>query len=168
MERHATSSMVVAGKGPEPPLEDVDAERLEAVRKRLFPSREKTKPGNDRPEVTNVVEFALEISGVPVGASAPMTVTEVLLDGRKIGELRDGQRSFRTVWTDKTIPKYPPAVSLVPGDDGTWIVPGRVNLIVRTADGRSLGVASWQSGDACSAEGARGLRLPLTWRREGR
>jgi hypothetical protein len=167
MERHGTSSVVVAGKGPEPPLDDADAARLEDVRERLFPPGEKRKPANGRPEVPDIVEFALEISGAPVGASAPTTVIEVLLDGRKIGELRDGQRSFRTAWADKTLPENPPAVSLVPGDDGTWIVPERADLSVRSADGRSFGVASWESGDACSAEGLRGLRLPLTWRTDG-
>jgi hypothetical protein len=167
IERHGTSTMVVAGKGPEPPLDDADAERLEAVRGILFPSREKAKPENGRPEVTDIAELALEISGMPVGSSAPATVIEVLLDGRKIGELRDGKRSFRTAWTDKTLPEKPPAVSLVPGDDGTWIVPESAKLFVRTADGRSFGVASWESGDPCSEEGTRGLRLPLTWRLEG-
>jgi hypothetical protein len=162
---HGTSSMVVAGKGPEPRLEDARSERLKAIRARHFPAGGIREPVAGRPEVEDIAEVRLEISGSAIGASYPSTVIDVLIDGRKAGEMRDAQSSFRTTMKASALPDKPPVVSLVPADEGTWLAPEKVGLIVRTGRGRSFCAASWEPGDICGAEGARGLRLPLSWRK---
>jgi hypothetical protein len=166
--QHGTSSLVVVGRAPEPRLEDADSERLNAIRARHFPTQEKKARAAGRPEVEDISEVSLEISGAPVGASFPSTVIDVLVDGRKAGEMRDAQGSFRMVWGTPALPERPPVVSLVPGDEGTWLVPEKVELVVRRADGRKFCAASWEIGDGCGPEKSRGLRLPLSWRQERR
>jgi hypothetical protein len=162
--RHGSSSLVVAAKGREPPLEDADAARLDVVRARLFPAGRKKDPVTGRPEVKDIAEVSLEISGAPVSASSPTNVIDILLDGQKIGEIRNAESSLRMTWGGTALPEKPPAVSLIPGDEGTWLAPEKVELLVRTGDGRRFRVASWEPGDACAAEGLHGLRLPLSWR----
>jgi hypothetical protein len=163
--QHGTSSLVVAGRGPEPQLEDADSVRLNAIRARHFPAGEKKAPSAGRPEVEDISEVSLEVSGTPVGASFPSSVIEVLIDGRKAGEMRDGQDSFRMVSETAALPARPPVVSLAPRDEGSWLAPEKVELVVRTGDGRKFCAASWVAGDICGAEGTRGFRLPLSWRK---
>jgi hypothetical protein len=165
LEDHGTSSLVVAGRSPEPQLEDADSERLSDIRARHFAAGEKKAPAPGRPEVEGISEVSLEISGAPIGASSPSTVIDVLIDGQKAGEMIDAQSSFRMVSETPALPERPPVVSLVPGDEGTWLVPEKVELIVRTGDGRKFRAASWETGDICGAERFRGLRLPLSWRK---
>ena len=163
--QHGTASLVVAGGSPEPRLEDADSERLKAIRTRHFPAGQKREPAAGRPEVEDISEVSLEISGAPIGASFPSTVIDVLIDGRKAGEMQDAQRSFRMVMETPVLPERPPVVSLVPGDEGTWLAPEKVELVVRTGDGRKFCAASWGPGDICGAERSRGLRLRLSWRK---
>lgn len=164
LRRHGTSSVVLAGKGLEPPLEEGDAYRLDRVRRQLFPGVAKKESAPARPEIQDVVQVEIEISAAPVGTSYPCSVTRVLVDGRRVGEMRDAQNGFKGI-TGAEIPKYPPIISLVPGDDGTWLVPEKVELIVWTKENLGFRAASWEPGDACGAEGSRGLRLPLNWRK---
>jgi hypothetical protein len=163
--QHGTSSVVIAGRSPEPRLEDADSERLNAIRDNRFPAKEKGAPAAERPDVEDISEVSLEVSVTPVGASFPSTVIDVLIDGRKAGEIRDGQDSFSMVSETAALPARPPVVSLVPRDDGSWLAPEKVELVVQTSDGRKFCAASWEAGDSCGAEGTRGFRLPLSWRK---
>jgi hypothetical protein len=156
--------MVVAGNGTEPPLEDGDAERLDALRKRLFPDVPKRESVSARPDVADVAEIELQVSGTPVGTSHPSSVIHVYVDDRMAGEIRDARGWFRLTEASKELPERPPVVSLVPGDEGTWLAPENVELIAWTRDSRGFRVASWVPGDACGSEEIRGTCLPMSWR----
>jgi hypothetical protein len=163
LEKHGTSSVAVVGKGPEPLLEDADAGRLAGIRESLFP-QESRPPTAARPEIKDVTELKLQISCLPVGASYPIAVTEVMVDGRKVGEICDSQSWFEFSAPAEELPERPPVVGLNPGDEGTWLVPEKVDLIAQTRDGQTFRTASWETGDPCNAEGLQGIRLPLSWR----
>lgn len=164
LEKHGTSSMIVVGKGQEPPLEQGDAARLDAIRMKLFPSVQKEESVPERPDLKDITEIELEVSGTRVGASYPSTVVEVFVDGRRTGNIRDAQSWFKRTTVATELPEQPPVISLLPGDEGTWLVPEKAKLVVRMKDGRTYRVASWERSDACGADGIRGLRLPLSWR----
>ncbi|MEW6745497.1 MAG: hypothetical protein AB1486_22320 [Planctomycetota bacterium] len=164
VEKHGTASVVVVGKGEEPALELADAERLQSLRRKLFPDVSGRAKAAERPAVTDMVETALEIDSAPIGASGPATVVDVTVDDQIAGQLRDAAGSFRRVAPATELPLEPPVIGLVPGDDGTWLVPEVVRLIARTKTGPAYVVATWEPGDPCGAQGERGLRLPLSWR----
>jgi hypothetical protein len=163
LEKHGTSSVAVIGKGPEPLLEDTDSGQLAAIRESLFPAESRPAAAT-RPEIKDVTELKLQISCLPLGTTYPKAVTSVMVDGRRVGEIRDAQCWFEFSAPAEELPERPPEVSLKPGDEGTWLVPENVDLIVQTREGQTFRTASWETGDPCSAERLRGIRLPLSWR----
>jgi hypothetical protein len=168
IDRHVSSSMVVAGSAPEPAIDVAASARLAGIRNRLF--RSMTVPGSPvkTPSLGDIDGMEIEVLGKPVGASYPKTNITVLVDGKKVGEIRDAAGAFRASIPDGPLQETPPVVSLVPGDEGTWLAPERVSLVVRTKDGAAWRAASWENGDAFDAEGARGIRLSLGWRKPER
>jgi hypothetical protein len=164
LEKHGSSSMVVVGRAPEPPLDSSASERLAGIRAKLFPATAGPGKSVERPVVRDVEGIEIEVSGTSVGASYPVTAVGVFVGGRKVGEIRDAASRFHAILPMAVLPANPPVVGLVPGDEGTWLAPERVNLIVRTKGGAAWRAASWEYGDNCGAEGIRGISLPLSWR----
>ncbi len=165
IDKHVSSSMVVAGKGPEPALDTAAADRLAAIRSKLFPSIASLAGAAPRPEIADITGLEIEVKGKAVGASYPKNVVGIFVDGQRAGEIRDAASSLRIALPGEVLPSNPPTVSLIPGDEGTWLAPELVNLVARTKDGRTWRAAAWERGDAFGADGVRGVSLPLSWRK---
>lgn len=161
---HVTSTVVVIGTGGEPSLAgEADVERFGQLRERWFPNARLTANPSERPAGLEPQALELEVWGDSVGVSRPHSIVDVLVDGRKVGELREGDESFELALPAEELPHDPPSVALVPRDDGSWFLPAYAQWIARTSDGLRQRVAVWVPGDRCEAEGARGVRLPLRW-----
>ncbi len=179
LERHGSSSVVVAGNGPEPPLRDDGAARLAALRTKVFGPAAAPPSGApaERPRIEGPVETELRVSGVDASVSGRGPTVALLFDGRKVAEVADRGAStgvlkpaatttVRVALPAAALPADAPSVSFTSGDEGSWFIPDRVEWIARTPAGGVV-LASWRPGDPCGAEGRNGFRLPLTWRASG-
>ena len=164
IDRHATSSMVVVGRGQQPALPPIDVERLQGVRDRLFPPPDATAAGiGTRPAIDGIQAATLIVEGVNLGE--PGTVS-ALVDGKPLGVLKNGVNSFPLeLAKEKQLPADPPRIQLAGGDEGTWFLPERARLVITEAGGKRCCVATWTCEDiAQSAEGVNSMILPLAWR----
>jgi hypothetical protein len=141
----------------------VDVARFAAHRERWFPDEAGTRVPSARPELAGVRELELELDGTPVGVGWPASVVDVLVDGVRVGEIRDHEDGFEHAVDVTALPAAPPAVGLLPRDEGSWFVPRRADWIARAEDGRRRRVATWTTGDPGAAEGERGVRLVPRW-----
>ncbi len=157
--RHGSVSMVVVGKGKEPPLDEADAERLGKLRDRLFPQSEPaTAASAARPEVTNLKQLLLKIEGTQVGDWGTVSVD---YNGRKVGEISS---AFGTFSLGASLPVEAPRVSLTVPDEGMWFAPQKVELVATRADGKALRIAEWTpESTAPAGASTRELRLQLHW-----
>lgn len=165
LERHGSSSVLIVGKGVEPEIDGRDAERFEGLRRKLFPGVSVRGEAAGRPEIADITETILRVGGAAIGASGPSTVVDVLLDKRKVGEIKDAAGGFECPLSSAGLPERLPVVGFCPGDEGTWFVPEKVEMIAKTKRGESWCVATWEPGDPADPEGERGFKITLSWRR---
>ena len=168
---HGTASVIVAGKGDEPslgretphgiashhetypidPLLSPARERaLAEIRDRRFPSRGGARDRiADWARIPEAVETCLlVVTGTHVGHEEAL---RVLLNGREIGRLENGRSVYAflpSILKDDRI-----RVGLYGSDEGTWFVPNKVDLLVRTASGRIFRVARWSPPDDAGLDG---------------
>ncbi len=149
MARHGTSSVIVAGKNPEPAPGASDEVSCEAVRHRL------AQPGAARsvPLPEGAWSAALGVVGTHVGERG---VVRVIVDGAPAGGLAGAAGAF-PVARGGVDPAAPlPDVVLAAGDEGTWFVPEGIHLLVRTPEGKVMRVAEWTPAMRVEAAGAFG------------
>jgi hypothetical protein len=90
--QHGTASMVVVGKGQEPPLKNSDATRLAQVRDRLFGVAVPVAKAVSEPPATVDVQGAfIRIEGMEVGQRGSVGV---LVDGQRAGEVSGAWGTF--------------------------------------------------------------------------
>ena len=163
VDGHGASSMVVVGRGVRPPLPLVDASRMQSIRDRLFPLPHSIAvTAGPRPVVAGIRSATLLIEGVNLGEPG---TTSVVVDGKKLGVLKDGANSFPLPLTaERQLPAHPPRVQLAVADEGTWFAPEQARLCITLADGKCRDVARWTPHDpATSAAGVNATILPLVW-----
>ncbi|MBI3921278.1 MAG: hypothetical protein HY318_07670 [Armatimonadetes bacterium] len=165
LDHHATASVVVFGRGPEPDLADKESERIAQTRDRLFPPHvgaAPTEPVAKPSLLSGLTKAVLKIKGMQFGASGLVTV---YVDGREVGRITDSFGSFPVTCHSSALPKTPPTLRLHAGDEGTWLFPERIQFNVELADGKRYIVAEWTPGcSVASTSTTRDLVLPLQWR----
>lgn len=162
LEGHATSSVVIVGKGPEPEIPGLDLARGAAA--------EPQAPRAEAPEPRPVAvpegsrKLLLAIRGESVGAAGSVFVEA---DRKDLGVLEGGRGSFVIPVpgsTDGSLPSTPeipspPEISIRTGDEGTWLVPQEIRLLAEGSDGTWRIVGLWDAGDPfAAASGPRDLR----------
>ena len=177
LDRHATASVLLLGKGAEPPLADGDAAAIAATRDRLFPRLGRTAAPAANATGKETVPFSannsgsgfappkfaratLQILGVHLG---PPGAVRVAVNGEAVGTISTDRGTF--AWSPKPTDRSdgPPTVSLSVGDDGMWYVPRRIRLTPQGND-RGGHVAQW-TPDVPPVRGASGREtvFPLKW-----
>jgi hypothetical protein len=155
--RHGAATMIVAGSGPEPPLETGDAARLAAVRDARFPRVAHTPTAATAPPAATVTRAVLRITGTSFYHSGPF---QVQVNGTAVGTLNAAHGRFPCSIGDVARPE----VRIVAADEGAWFLPGLVQLAAETSD-RTNGLATWEPGDPIEAgRSTREIVLPLRWR----
>ncbi len=160
--RHGTASMVVLGRGSEPPLDEEDAARLGRRRERLFPVSAAAPAEAEQPTAKgDLRDFSLRIHGTQVGEWGTLTVR---VDGKTIAQFSSAGGTFDFVRKSSGPLTRPPTVAIIAPDDGVWFAPQRIELLARRAGGVTARIAAW-TPNAPAAVGAttRELRLPLRW-----
>jgi hypothetical protein len=159
LAQHGTASMVVVGRGSEPPLNDGDATRLAQLRDRLFgPPAPASKALVGRPTGVDLRQAFIKIEGTQVGQWGSVGV---LVDGKRAGEVSS---AFGTFAISTPLRADPPMLTLTLPDEGMWFVPRQVELVGEASDGKSYRIAQWTPGDEARAgEFAGDLVLHLKW-----
>jgi hypothetical protein len=158
-EKHATASMIVAGKGAEPALARETVAAKGSILRRLFGELRSASPRAPRPAIEGEAALAVRIIGTQLGTAGPL---DVLADGRKLGRLSGDVATFD--WPAGRLGDQPPLVSLVAGDEGTWFLPYRVELLSRSRSGKLILVAQWTTSLGSGGDSLRReTRLPLAW-----
>jgi hypothetical protein len=159
LKQHGTASMVVVGKGIEPPLNDGDAPRLAQLRDRLFgPPTPTTQALSGRPPGMDARQAFIKIEGTQVGQWGSVGV---LVDGKRTGEISSAFGTFPL-----GIPLSPnaPRVTLTVADEGMWFVPQRIEIVAQAADGKRYRIVQWTpDADALAGKFAGDLELRLKW-----
>jgi hypothetical protein len=157
--QQGTASMVVMGKGPEPPLNGRDAARLAHLRDQLFGPPAPASPAMaGQPAGMDVRQAFIKIEGTQVGQWGSVGV---LVDGKRVGEVSS---AFGTFALDNPLRASPPTVTLTLPDEGIWFIPQHVELVALAADGKSYRIAQWTPGDdARAGEFTGDLELHLKW-----
>lgn len=135
---HETASMVVAGRETEPSLPQPDSE-TDSARKRV---RAMPRPAFNA-STENEKGFSITIWGQNGGTSpGPTTayLNEVLL-----GELKDGLNHFTLASDAVESHREALMLSLKTGDEGTWFIVERVDLMEKSGDGTIRSVGRWTS-----------------------
>ncbi len=160
-ERHCSSSMIVVGKGAEPPLRNADEGDITRTRESFLSSTIAPDPQVDRPSMNNIQRFVLRMSGDHVGEPGK---TSVSLDGNRLGELvfptsnpsssgyfSDLARKYRVddVLFELPrgcvdIPATPPTVEITCGDEATWFAPEYMELLVILNHRQCFRIAEWR------------------------
>jgi len=140
-ERHGTSSVLVAGHGPEPKLLDRATEEIAATRTRLFPPVEgaletPSAHGAECSPPDGIEHYILTVKGEHVGSCDTM---ELRVNGKQVGALRGTQGRFRLPEKEYLAPR----VELYAGDEGVWYVPKALGLLAVFSDGKIYRTASW-------------------------
>lgn len=154
---HQTATMVVAGKGIEPPLEMAGLERLDAIRAALFHSPPATSSPAMTPNLATFSNLVLYVQGASIG---PAGIVNVLVDDAQVGELSGSQGSFRIpgrAW------EVAPSVTILTSDDGTWFAPEQVELWGDTTNSASCRLATWMNRSYSGQSTPKRLILPLSW-----
>ncbi len=161
LQQHQTASMVVVGKGSEPPLGSADAERLAQVRDRLFGQpAPQTAAKAGRPRLSGAQQITLKIEGVQLGQPGGIGV---LVNGRRLGEFTSDSAVFPL---GALGPNTAPTITLTLPDEGVWFAPVHVALLAQSPDGKSERLAEWRSCDPTyPGEFPGDLKLPLAWRK---
>jgi hypothetical protein len=158
IKQHGTASMIVVGKGPEPPVNDGDAARLGQLRDRLFglPSPSSLEL-REPPTGMDVRQAYITIEGTQVGQWGSVGV---LVDGKPVGEMSSAFGAFPI---GTPLSSDPPTVTLTLPDEGMWFVPQHLELVA-AADGKNYLIAQWTPNDEASAgEFVGDLKMRLKW-----
>jgi hypothetical protein len=152
---HGTATMLVMGRGSEPNLDDAHAMAIAQTRDRLFGRAGAPAPPSEPPALAGVMEQVLFVSGAPLGVDGAVGVEA---DGQRLGVIPSGRHAAAFVLPGHDLPHVPPTLSLATFDEGTWLVPERLELWARLAGGQVYRVAQWLPG-ATTPDGG----LPLAW-----
>jgi hypothetical protein len=148
---HQSVSMIVVGKGQEPALPDLGEQRRDALRQRLFPSQ-----ANPSTAVTESTKQEgrqyLAFYGRHLG---PIGEVNVLVDGDSIGRLDSSGKllplpEYVSLLPTRMLKGDSPKQSrlhLVTGDEGTWYLPSRVELVARGNGDRYWTIGEWEHKD---------------------
>ena len=124
VSRHGTASMIVVGRGTEPPLDEADAARLGPLRERLFPKSATPLPAAEQsPSPSDLENLSLRIEGTQVGEWGTLTVR---VDGKTAGQFSSAGGTFRLNTIIGAHPPRPLTVAIVAPDDGVWFAPQSV------------------------------------------
>jgi len=159
LDRHGTATVLVAGKGQPPAMEDADAARLVKLRDARFPARPHA-PTPPAPVPTETAAKAtLHIQGDCFYHPGPFTVA---LGETVVGTLAGQSGSFECTLDEPA----KPVVRITAGDDGAWFLPKDVRLTLQNAD-QTGASATWTPGEPIHAgRSAKELVLPLRWTRQ--
>lgn len=157
--QHGSVSMVVVGRGQEPPIDEGGAARLSQLRERLFPLPEAVPPAAaERPMRTEWNDLQLRVEGKHVGDEGTM---KVRFDGKEVGELTGDNGSFPI---RSSLSAQTPELALTAPDEGVWFVPARIELIAKQAQNKGRLVAEWTPElDAENGASTRETHLRIRW-----
>ena len=133
-----TAAVIVAGTRIEPALKDGEASGLAVVRDRLFPISEATAPkAGDSASAANASAISLQIEGIQAGERGGVDVS---INGKHLGRMFGSASTFPVdAATTQAL-----RVRFTTGDEGTWFVPERVQLLAQSRDGQLNRVAGWK------------------------
>jgi hypothetical protein len=160
-DRHGTASMLVAGTGEEPALENADPSRCAAIRESLGKTVAPPPALTERPAAQPVTRLRWRLAGAHVGSAGPV---QVAIDGVATGLIAERENQAAGDWTPAALPDQPPRISLSTSDEGTWFVPERLEILAPRADGSAQRCAVWRPSMGTAAESTRKcLILPTAW-----
>ncbi|MCL5005973.1 MAG: hypothetical protein M1404_05520 [Acidobacteria bacterium] len=143
LPQHLSASVVLAGKGAEPPLKS-EEDGLDVRRQALLElePRDFNRSRKPIPAPSNGTEALLVVSGKHVGAQGFVTVK---VNGKVIGKASDeiGPSIFAFNLESQNQPRLPLNVELVAGDEGTWFVPDQIELRSKHSDGKNHCLVYW-------------------------
>ena len=156
---HRSASVVVVGRGSEPPIDSADWAHLHQLRNRWFPlSSAAPSVSAGRAVSAGFNDLQLRIEGKHVGDQGTLVVHA---DGRKIGELKSNAGIFPLRL--KLSPRAP-RITLTAPDEGGWFVPGRVELLDEQPKGGERIIAEWTpESNAENGTSTREICLQLGW-----
>jgi hypothetical protein len=156
---HGAATMLVAGQGKPPALDNADADRLLAACDARFPQRNVTLPASAAIPAGTLPNATLDIDGTSFYQPGPFTVQ---LGQTTVGTLTGASGSFSCAANDLA----KPVVRVIAGDDGVWYLPERVRLALQARD-KTTAHATWVSGQPLQpGSSPRELVLPLRWTRQ--
>lgn len=138
---HRTATMILLGSGQEPAVKSPEVERLDRLRAARFPIRlTPIISVTVRPILAGVLAVRLSFQGRQVGASG---IVRAIVGGRPMGQFSG---AGGTVAIGKKLPSALPKVELREGDEGTWFVQEKAELLADTKDGKTYCVARSERG----------------------
>ena len=160
-DQHSTATMLVVGEGPMPAVSDHEKERFAKLRNSLSTKAPPPHPATAQPRDLSKSPLRLRLAGAHVGAAGPLAV---LINEKRVGRIAGTENRVTFDWTPTGSLEAPPEVTLIAGDEGTWFIPERIEVLVRRPDGGARRLASWQSGMPIATQSSSTrLRLPLRW-----
>lgn len=165
---HRTATMLVAGRGAEPGLEDARSARLAQIRAKFFESAHPGPQPAQRPAIQPDERLFIRVAGTPVGTHGPVQVS---VGGFSLGAVPAQASKAVFPWNPATPLEVPPRITLSFSDEGTWFVPEQIELVARRGDRAAQRLGLWQPGLAVAASGSPGAAsglaasvcLPLVW-----
>ncbi len=160
-ERHGTASMLVAGTGDEPALENADQSRWALIRESLGKTPASAPALTERPAVKSASRLRWRIAGTHVGSAGPV---QVVINGVDSGVIAENENRASGDWTPAALPDQPPRIALSASEEGTWFVPERLEILAPRPDGSAQRWAVWQPSLGIAADSTRQrLLLPSAW-----
>jgi hypothetical protein len=160
-DRHGTASMLMAGTGDEPALENSDQSRCAAIRESLGNTPASAPALTERPAAKSVGRLRWRLAGTHVGSAGPI---QVVINGVAAGLIPENENQATGDWTPVDLPDQPPRIALSASDEGTWFVPERLEVLAPRPDGSAQCWAVWLPSMGIAAESTRNcLILPTAW-----
>ncbi len=160
LDDHRTASMVLIGRGAEPPLNHRDTKRIAETRERLFPKPARAAKTVPPIAPAGLAQATLVLKGTHVGIPGPVLVQ---VDSRMAGQIPTGQDRCEIALDAQEVSDAPPTVRLSYGDEGTWLVPDRIDLVQKAADGSRCRIGRWLIHEADTSLSDANDVLRLQW-----